>query len=137
MTVELVSLCTMTASLADAITVGEGPAGFRMVGEALEMTFTGERLNAKVKGHASADWLTIVGVVGTVDARMTLETDDGAIIYVHYRGRTDFSRPGAPVFVAPLFETGDSRYAWLNTVQAVGKGVIDGNRVVYEWFEVR
>ena len=29
------------------------------------------------------------------------------------------------------------RYAWLNTVQAVGKGELDGSNLTYEWYEVR
>jgi hypothetical protein len=39
--------------------------------------------------------------------------------------------------VAPTFETGDERYAWLNSIQAVGKGTLDGSAVHYDWYEVR
>jgi hypothetical protein len=43
--------------------------------------------------------------------------------------------------VAPVFETGHEGYAWLNAVQAVGRGVItvkDGAaRIDYEFFEIR
>ena len=46
-------------------------------------------------------------------------------------------RPCRPIYVAPLFETGDPRYSWLNSIQAVGKGLLDGNRLSYEWFEAR
>lgn len=38
---------------------------------------------------------------------------------------------------APTFEVSDDRYAWLNTVQAVGRGQLDGSRLVYELAEVR
>ena len=39
---------------------------------------------------------------------------------------------------APTFETGDERYAWLNRVQAVGKGIIRPDRTIdYEFYEVR
>ena len=37
----------------------------------------------------------------------------------------------------PLFETGDDRYRWLNRVQAVAKGVLDGLALTYEVCEVR
>jgi hypothetical protein len=94
-------------------------------------------LNGKSKGHAAADWLTIVGPVGTLDVRGTFETDDGALVYVEYRGRTDTSKAGAPVYAAPLFETGDERYAWLNAIQAIGKGILHGSELHYDWFEVR
>jgi hypothetical protein len=58
-----------------------------------------------------------------------------------YRGRFDFTHgPGtAPVYVAPLFETGDQRYAWLNLVQAAGVGTMNetATELHYEWFELR
>ena len=41
------------------------------------------------------------------------------------------------MYVSPLFETGDPRYAWLNTIQAVGKGEFVGSNLHYEWYEVR
>ena len=76
-----------------------------------------------------------------VDVRFTLETDDGALVYIQYDGRFDVTGgPGsAPLYVAPRFETGDARYAWLNKIQAVGKGTFDPetNVVLYEWYEVR
>jgi hypothetical protein len=41
--------------------------------------------------------------------------------------------------IAPVFETGDPRYSWINEVQAVGKGVLsaDKTRLDYEIYEVR
>jgi hypothetical protein len=34
--------------------------------------------------------------------------------------------------------TGDERYAWLNKIQAVGKGTINEDLSVdYEWYEIR
>jgi hypothetical protein len=36
----------------------------------------------------------------------------------------------------PLFETGDERYAWLNTIQAVGIGEMVGTDVVYDVYEL-
>ena len=43
----------------------------------------------------------------------------------------------APAYIAPRFETGDERYAWLNGVQAVGKGELDGHHLVHDVHEVR
>ena len=44
-------------------------------------------------------------------------------------------------YVAPAFETGDPRYAWLNAVQAAGKGKLTlnagGGQVDYELCELR
>jgi hypothetical protein len=71
--------------------------------------------------------------------RITLLTDDGALVYVRYDGRADLSggAGSAPIYVAPRFETGDERYAWLNRLQAVGKGAVEGSLIRYAWFEVR
>ncbi len=139
MTLELVPLCEIEVVLAEPIIVGEGPSGLRLVYEVESAVVTGDRIQGSMRGHTTADWLTVVGAVGSIDVRATIETQDGAAIYAAYRGRTDISRgPGAlPIYVAPLFETGDPRYAWLNNVQAVGRGTLDGNRLTYEWYEVR
>lgn len=139
MPVSLVPLCEIDAVLAEPIFVGDGPAGTRVIVEVDEATVKGDRLNGKMKGRAGADWVRIVGSMGTIDVRVTIETDDGAIVFVQYQGRMDFSNgPGSsPAYVAPTFETSAPEYAWLNGVQAVGKGVVDGHTLHYEWFEVR
>ena len=42
------------------------------------------------------------------------------------------------IYVAPRFATGDERYAWLNRIQAVGKGILNQDLSLdYEWYEVR
>jgi hypothetical protein len=58
---------------------------------------------------------------------------------VSYSGRSDHSQGHGvrPLYSAPLFETGDPRYAWLNTVQAIGKGIVRDNVIHYEIYEVR
>ena len=118
--------------------VGPGPAGMRVIGEVTAARATG-RLSGSLKGNAAADWLVLQGDVGVLDVRVTIETDDGAVVFAQYNGRMDISAGlGAkPVYVAPRFETGDPRYAWLNLVQAVGKGQFNGLALHYEWYEVR
>jgi hypothetical protein len=90
-------------------------------------------------GVAAADWeLIAADGIGALDVRFTLETDDGAVIYVTYLGRIDESLGGAaPIYAAPLFETGDERYAWLNEIVAIAKGTLDGDTLTYEIYEVR
>jgi hypothetical protein len=85
-----------------------------------------------------ADWIVVNGGVATVDVRGVLRTHDDALIYATYGGRIDMSNgPGtAPIYVAPTFETSDERYTWLNRVQAVGVGTLDGEHLHYDWFEV-
>ena len=139
MTLELVPLCTLDVTLAEPIMVGDGPAGLRLIYEVLDMTVEGDRLQGKMLGRAGADWVTVSGPVGSIDVRCTIQTHDGAIVLAQYQGRTDLSGgPGnSPIYVAPRFETADPRYLWLNAIQAVGKGKLDGSQLRYEWCEVR
>ena len=141
MGIELVPLCEIDIVLADPIFVGDGSQGLRLIYEVASTKVTGERLRGTGVGNASADWVLVHGDVATVDVRCTFQTDDGALVLATYRGRTNLA--GTPVteagaiYVAPTFETGDERYAWLNSVQAVGKGALDGTDLHYEWYEVR
>jgi hypothetical protein len=140
---DLVPLCSVTATLAERVVVPNGASGTRAIVEVISMRYDGDRLKASLKGRTSADWLTIApgGQYGTADVRCTIETDDGAVVFVQYNGRISFGPPGVPsrLVVAPRFDTGDDRYAWLNRIQAVGVGNFYAeNRVLtYEFFEVR
>ena len=50
----------------------------------------GERLNGTVKGNAAADWMrTSKDGIASLDVRVVVETDDGALIYITYEGRAD------------------------------------------------
>ena len=61
---------------------------------------------------------------GTFAGRVSLVTDDGAGIFMHYNGIGSAEVDGKhQLRSAPLFETSDERYAWLNDIQAVGIGV--------------
>jgi hypothetical protein len=129
---ELRPLCSLDAVLSEPIVVGEGPSGLRIIYEVLEANIAGERLRGVMSGRAAADWVSVAGGIATLDVRATFETHDGAHIYVQYRGRV---RDGT-IYVAPLFETGDERYAWVNSLLAVGIGRVDGTKLHYDWYEV-
>ena len=138
MTIELVPLCTFTGNTGTSFDLGRTPAGRRIVFKVSDGRITGERLSGRQVGQVDGDWLTIgADGVGTLDVRLLLETDDGALVLIQYHGRVDTSTPNAPIYTAPRFETGDERYAWLNTIQAVGKGTLDGTILTYEVCEVR
>jgi hypothetical protein len=141
MTLELVPLGTARIQLKMPITLEGTPRGTRLIIELEDTAFDGERLQAKQKGAAGADWV-IVGPdgCGMLDVRFCLETHDGALIYVQYTGRVDVASGvgSAPAYSTPTFETGDPRYAWLNKVQAVAKGTVDeGLLLTYEVYELR
>jgi hypothetical protein len=140
MAIELVPLARVVLTLAEPIMIPNTPSGTRVIFEILESCWEGERFRAHQKGAVAADWLTVgPDGTGTLDVRMTLETHDGALVFVRYGGRVDSTRGlgGGPVYSAPQFETGDERYCWLNRVQAIAKGELRGNLVNYEVFEVR
>ena len=137
---ELVPLATLEAAIGGMHLIGSGPAGARTIAEVSDGTMTGERINGSVKGTSAADWMvTSADGVASLDVRLVCETDDGALIYVTYEGRADWSEgPGTkPIYIAPKFETSDERYRWLNAVQAVGKGRLGAGTVTYEIAEVR
>ena len=82
--------------------------------------FEGERLRGKVLA-GGGDWVTrrADGAL-ELDLRVTLETDDGALIYMTFTGvRDDAHRYFRTV---PRFETAAPGYAFLNRLIAVGIG---------------
>ena len=138
--ITLVPLCSMTLMLGQAVDAGNTPAGRRMAVEITSATVSG-RLKAGAAGAASSDWLIMTsdGLI-LPDVRLAIRTDDGAVVLIRYSGRLRFV-PGekSVAFVAPVFETADPRYQWLNPVQAVGKGLMsaDLSRIDYEVYELQ
>jgi hypothetical protein len=137
--------------LKDPLSIGAGPFGARQIFDVVGGTFEGPRLKGRVL-PSGGDWV-LVGAdgVGRLDVRSTIQTDDGANIYIQYFGTmhlndkvmatlasgadTDFG--DTYFFTAPRFETGDERYAWLNKIVAIGQGRVLPNAVEYRIFEVQ
>lgn len=141
---ELVPLCTAVVEVAAPLAVGSGPAGMRSVGHFNAVTIEGEGIRATLASPAGADWMAINGTIGVIDVRMTVRTDDGALIHITYGGRLNLADRANGLFanVAPTFETGDERYAWLNAVQAIGRGKLTpgeggATRIDYEFYHIR
>lgn len=137
--IELAPIGTMTFRMETSI-LRESPVGTRVIVEFHDVRIEGERLRASQHGGTAADWL-VVGPEGTatLDVRVLLRTDDGALVYMHASGRTvaaEFAR-GGPMYLAPLFETGDARYAWLNELQAIAKGRAEAERARFTIHAVR
>lgn len=132
------SLAVLAFELRPPIVLNETPAGQRWIVEVGSGSLSGERLRATVRAeHANADWFTIgPDKTGSVDARILAETDDGAVLFLHYQGRVDLSVPDAPIYITPRFEVSDERYRWLNKVQAVGKGYLNGASLAYQLYEL-
>ena len=67
-----------------------------------------------------------------LDLRITLETDDGALVHMTFEGIRNDGAPGAPYFrTPPRFETAEPRYAFLNRLLAVGTGEIRADGPVH------
>ena len=118
-----------------AVTVPNGPKGTRLIAAvAPGGRFEGDRLSGEILVGTSGDLATAVTGGGfVVDARLTLRTDDGAAILMSYRGVGGYEDTGdAWMHIAPVFETGDGRYDWINRVQCLGFGRLEENTVVYE-----
>jgi len=133
-------LGTMTASLGAEVPVVTGPSGTVVTATVTAATFSGPRITAAApEGVAAADW-PLVRADGTIvlDVRANMRTDDGADIFVTYSGiGVPREGGGHDIRTAPLFQTGDERYAWLNNVQGVGiGGTIDGG-VEYQIYAVK
>src|SRR2546429_8843484 len=97
---------------ASAMVLEDTPADNLMIIELTEGELESDRIKARMTGKAAADWLTAgPNGVATFDVRLTLQTEDGALIYTHYTGRGDLSQgPPLTPYSAVYFETGDPRY---------------------------
>jgi hypothetical protein len=133
-------LFTMTAHLAAPLSVGAGPQGPRVIHGVTGGTFEGPKLRGTLE-PVGGDWVTSRpdGSV-KLDVRVTLRTEDGALILMTYNGIAVRREGQLAIRTAPLFETGDERYTWLNDVQAVGVGTgVPGTppAVRYEVYAIR
>ena len=137
--ITLEPLCTMTLRVNTPRDAGSAPTGRRIVSELVGAELTG-RLSGQMVGTSSADWFTWTTTgVGLPDVRLAIETHDGALVLIRYFGRVRLVPDEASIaLVAPVFETGDDRYLWLNDVQAVGKGIFNADRTQlnYEIYEL-
>ncbi len=131
---------------------GDTPYGFQMVGRAPNGFFEGPKLKGIVL--EGADWMTIrkSDGVALVNARNTLKTDDGEMIYMHYEGfiygpndfinrwmyqgemmdPSEYYFRTAPRFTAKM----DGKYAWLNNLITVGVGKTDARGGYYDIYAI-
>jgi hypothetical protein len=70
--------------------LGATPLRQRRIAPVSGGRFAGERLRGVVLPHGGGDWI-VVRTDGAfqLDVRLTLQTDDGALIYMSYRGVRD------------------------------------------------
>jgi hypothetical protein len=144
-------LFTLSMTLHPIQELGPTPAGERRVVPVSGGRFEGERLSGEVLPHGGSD-LLLTRADGSFqqDVRLTLRTDDGALMLMTYRG----VRHAAPevgdriargeavgrseyyLRIAPFFETAAPAHAWLNRIVAVGIGERRPGGVSYDVFEI-
>ena len=142
-------LFDMIVDLDPPLDIGAGPYGRRIVFGSAGGTFAGPRLRGDVLA-GGGDW-TLFRPDGamSLDVRLTLRTEDGALVHMSYGGRwivpaelrADLADaagrhrvdPARYYFrTTPLFETGSRAYAWLNDVVAVGSGYFVEGGIAYQ-----
>jgi uncharacterized protein DUF3237 len=125
-------LMTLRLNTAPAQDIGAGPRGPRVTFPITGGSFEGDRLRGKVLPGGD-DWVVKRpdGVL-ELDLRITLETDDGALIHMTFEGIRNDGAPGAPYFrTLPRFETAEAKYSFLNRLLAVGTGEIRADGPVH------
>src|SRR5262245_32823186 len=130
-------LGTLHAETGARTVIENGPQGTRTIVQVVGGRFEGPRVKASVQTPAG-DWITNrTDGSYRLDVRLTLKTDDGALILVTYNGIGQTTDAGASLRIAPLFETGDSRYVWLTRLQALGVGERVGTMVTYNIYALK
>ena len=130
-------LGTMQVQTGTRTVVENGPQGTRTIVQIVSGRFEGPRVKASVQIPAG-DWITNRADGSyRLDVRLTLKTDDGALLLVTYNGIGQTTSAGASLRAAPLFETGDPRYTWLTKLQAVAVGERVGTDVKYDVYALK
>jgi Protein of unknown function (DUF3237) len=150
-TPRLEHLFRAVVEIAAPLSVGVTPRGERRIIPITGGRFEGPELTGEVL-PGGADWqLVCPDGTALLEARYTLRTRDGALVYVRNRGvrsgrpdvlarlaRGEVVDPASYYFrTRPEFETGAPQYAWLNDVLAVCSAVRAANAVTLDFYVVR
>jgi hypothetical protein len=138
----------ITAALPQKL--GSVPHGIRSIVPVTGGDFAGPRLRGAVL-PGGGDWLLVRsdGVL-ELDLRVTLETDDHALIYMTFQGlrhgppdaiaalgRAEVVDPASYYFrTLPRFETSVETYAFLNRMITVGVGEARPDGAIHEIYEI-
>jgi hypothetical protein len=134
----------------EGFTLGATPYGSRRIFRFDSGTFEGPKLRGKVLPGGGGLALTRNDGVLEIEARVALETDDNAHIYMTWKGlrhgpkdiidrvnRGEIADPETYYFRAtPYFETGAEKYAWLNRICSIATGSRMAGARTIQVFEV-
>ena len=134
--------------------VGPVLKGTRVIFPFKDGTVKSDKINGKIL-ESGADWgLVLDSTTFKVDVRATIETDDGALIFVTYSGYNHANAKNFAMISAGkggelspsdyyfrtsvYFETGSPKYAWLNRIVAIGVGRFpSAGKVTYRIYAVK
>ena len=141
----------LDAVLGDPLELGDVGQGRRRIVPQIGGTFAGPDMKGKLLAGVSADWQILLPD-GTAlgDIRYTLQTDDGALLYVQSRGvrhgspevlerlgRGEDVDPSEYTFrTATQIETASRELAWLNKGVFISVGGRHAGGVAYETYLV-
>jgi hypothetical protein len=145
-------IMSYAAKLGTREVIGPVSEGMRVNVHVIGGEVTGPRISGEFRS-LSGDWLTIRrDGVAILDVRATIETKDGALIYVAYSGTSDrgengyqsfaqgqAAASGTPIYISPRFQTSHPDYVWLNRLHCVGIGRAfpERSEVAYDIYAVR
>ena len=130
--------------------VGATPGYDRRIGEIAGGRFEGDRLRGRILSGGS-DWQSLrADGATTINVRLVMETDDGALIAMTYLGmrhgpkevldriaRGEKVNPSEYYMrVTPSYETASEKYGWLNRVVSVATGHRVPGGAIYQVFEI-
>jgi hypothetical protein len=130
--------------------IGATPGHDRRVGEITGGRFEGERLRGTILSGGS-DWQSLrADGATTLNVRLIMQTDDGALIGMTYLGvrhgpkevldriaRGEKVDPSEYYMRAtPYYETAAEKYGWLNRVVSVAYGHRVAGGAIYQVFEI-
>lgn len=130
--------------------IGATPGHDRRIGEISGGSFEGEKLRGRILSGGS-DWQSLrADGATTLNVRLVMETDDGALIAMTYLGmrhgpkevldriaRGDKVSPTEYYMRAtPYYETASEKYGWLNRIVSVAYGHRMAGGAIYQVFEV-
>jgi len=89
--------------------------------------------------------------MAVLDVRATIETNDGALIYIQYHGTIDLGPDrhanflqgvpppsGIAIRTSPRMTTSDTRYLWVNRLHcvALGQAFLERSEVAYDVYSI-
>lgn len=140
---------TLQVSRGEALAIGAGPFGQRVVAAATSGRAKGARINGDIVGPG-ADW----AVFGTdryaqIDVRLQIRTDDGAVLLMTYTGSLELNKAASSALaggetafddhyfrIHARIESGEERYAWVNRTLFVGEGRLVPDGVEFVMYRV-